>query len=525
MDNAESTRYIQILVAGREIPRIVVRVTGTIEERFTQESRWEPSDLLSRVPDEPLWSTHEYSAWSAEGLPERLAKEVLNARKTSELAEVTYYAVRHDKVREPGIDGAFALIRRTDRRSEEKYDGYHLWSWTDLIGQWNTDRVTDYSYFPVSPEEAERLRQRLDRETAENWRHHAVTEHGRLRAVVRVGVGPDRQGWEMYFTGYEWWHTKAWGEAPDPSRQTEEIDYQRAVELMPELVQRNRAELTGGYALFHQPSDVIDLENAYQVVQELRPEHRIFLPLEEREAKALAGQILVRNAKRQAAPVDGYHYFAYFALDADMHDLGKVMSVIRAPLAETRPYEVFLREGEWPPTRQRHWPHTLPLDEEGIEQATRVIAAAKTRYFMVSLAGQEGTELVRLTGTTEETSHDLGWLPSNRIEHWRETPRLLVSEYDKGTLDLHRFYDAKFARAKALEGNEYEYLAFFEELAEAFDFGNAYLLVRRKDNVSEEFLRPDGWTRTDRARQLDQRGSQPEWQLPITEEEIRGLTA
>src|SRR5689334_9339805 len=60
----------------------------------------------------------------------------------------------------------------------------------------------------------------------------------------------------------------------------------RSVEYMVELTQRRRgAEHTGGYAVFHKLTDVLDLDAAYAVVQELGPEHRFSVRLTEYETE------------------------------------------------------------------------------------------------------------------------------------------------------------------------------------------------------------------------------------------------
>ena len=42
--------YTIILVEGEALPLAVVRQTGAVEEAFTHNLRWEPSDLLGRRP-------------------------------------------------------------------------------------------------------------------------------------------------------------------------------------------------------------------------------------------------------------------------------------------------------------------------------------------------------------------------------------------------------------------------------------------------------------------------------------------
>lgn len=205
-----------------------------------------------------------------------------------------YYAVFKDASEVLDLDRAFLLVRRPRPHLEEEYVGYHRWELSDKLYRLTSGRDSGEEYIAVSAAEAERLEQRKDRFWAEGWRHYVLTENGRLSAVVRTTTKPNWAG-EEAFAGDRWRPSDLLSQASAPSRQVTEVDFAGCVEHMVVLVQRRRAEHTGGYAVFHRPADVLDLESAYEVVRQLRPEHRFSVPLHPAEVEPLAQNLRDRN--------------------------------------------------------------------------------------------------------------------------------------------------------------------------------------------------------------------------------------
>ncbi|GAA2822122.1 hypothetical protein [Crossiella cryophila] len=522
----ENVRYTVIHIEGRQLPHAVVRMTGTVEEAFTHDLHWQPATLLSQVPNEPTWIAREANLGYANGFLVEMVRVIRGARYDSEVVEFKYHAVFKDTVDVLDLDKAYLLIRQPDPHKEHKYVGYGMWEETDkLYRLWSGRDWTEESV-SISAAEAEHLKRQIDRRWAVNHRHHLRTEHGRAAAVIRVLTVPDREPREWVFTGDgRWKSADLLGQAPEPGRLDVEVGWEHAVEQLAVLVQQHRAGSAGGYAVFHRATDVLDLELAYDVVPELGPGHRISLPLREGEAEPLATRVAMRNSKRHAEVTDGRHHFALFNFAADSKDLDRAYSVVRCPAGRTGPWEVFRQPGDWPPTRQPASTHTLPIGGADIERITRRLAAAEIRYFEIRSREVGPVAKIRLTRTTEEAAEDLGWIPSDFLVRQRDEPDWTVAETDEWGMARIRFHAARLDRSVALRDNEYQYLAIFAEVAAAFDLGNATMVVRKKNDVVEEFVRPGGWARTDRTRQFDHVLTRPYWQLPITEEELRGLIA
>lgn len=181
----------------------------------------------------------------------------------------------------------------------------------------------------------------------------------------------------------------------------EEIDRERAVELMAALVQQHRQGLIGGYAMFDQYIDVLDLDSAREVVD--RPLPGVALPIAPHERGRLERTIFARRAKARADLSGDYLYAALFPSRAAVTDLGAAFSVVRRLAGETGTWEVFLRDGEWPPTRYPDQALSLPIAESDVAPLLRRIVRKKTRYF--ELRYELGPlAKIRLTGNIEEAA-------------------------------------------------------------------------------------------------------------------------
>ncbi|GAA2822131.1 hypothetical protein [Crossiella cryophila] len=154
-----TTRYTLISVAGQRLPHAVVRVTGEVEEAFTHNLRWEPSDLLSRVPNESDWSTRELT-----GPEDHLVSIVRTIRGRRHHSSVypQYYAVFKDAADVVDLDKAYLLLRERGRYHEQKYTGIQTWSGSDKLYRLTSGRDCLEEYVSVSAAEAEQVQRRLD---------------------------------------------------------------------------------------------------------------------------------------------------------------------------------------------------------------------------------------------------------------------------------------------------------------------------------------------------------------------------
>ncbi|MCO1576561.1 hypothetical protein M8C13_12445 [Crossiella sp. SN42] len=380
VDEAENTRYVAIFVDGERSAHAVVRATGTVEEAFTRELRWGPSDLLSRVADEPGWTAHELDVPLANRRLAELVHSVRNAEHNSGLTEFSYYAAFQGSDSICDIDQSYMLIRLLGPLREEQYDGYGTWSFTDKLDRLNSGRDWTHEAIQVSASEAAHLKSECDRELAENYAHHLLTEDGAPSAVVRVPLWPEPKFGEEAFTGDgQWRSSDLLSRLPE---QVPETEWARVVEHMAALVRRRHAEFTGDYAVFRRPIDVLDLESAEEVVREPATEHRHTLRLldyrmPDRRMAEFRARVFLRQAQRRAEPVDGHYYFAVFTTVEDVWDADAAIAVLRCPAAGTVRWERFERESAWVRASRSRWDHHLPIGRAEVERITRRLAAAE----------------------------------------------------------------------------------------------------------------------------------------------------
>ncbi len=520
-DEDPNVRYLVILVEGEQLPHAVVRLTGTTEEAFTHNLTWEPSDLLSRVPDEPQWTAHEANLGYANGFLVEMVCAISAATHDSELSDYKYYAVFKDTKDVVDLGKAYMLVRRSEAYCEEEYAGHNLWERTDKLYRLDSGRDWTEEYIAISEAGARFLRQKIDAIWVTWYRHHVVFfADGTPYAVVVVAKDPQRRREPQEFTGDgQFRPTKVLDKVSASSVQ--EIDFDSAVRIMAELVQQRGAgwETPGGYAVFHQPTDVLDPDSAYAIVREPGPEHEIVLPLSSTESERLAARLHVRNAKKGAAAVGGYHHFAVFENTAATMDVNNAYTVIRRAVDGPERWEMFLRPGEWPPTARPRKEHTLPIGEADLDRITGRLTMAEHRYFEFRCRARGPVALVRLTATTEESSLDLGWQPSDVFARLPHEPTWYVDEVNERGMDAHRFWSASLKRGVAHSKDEIRYFAIFPAQSAAFDLANAELVMRRRGDVEEKFVRPGGWAPADQT--LDFYYLR---HLPISHEEAERLT-
>ncbi|MEV6906579.1 hypothetical protein [Amycolatopsis sp. NPDC051071] len=498
-DEDPNIRYVVILVEGERLPHAVVRLTGTTEEAFTHNLRWEPSDLLHRVPDEPRWTAREAEVGYANGFLVQMVREISAATHESELADYRYYAVFKNSEDVVDLSKAYLLIRRPQPNREEKYAGHNLWEYTDKLYRLGSGRDWTEEYIAISEAGAQFLKQQVDANWAALWRHHVVFfADGTPYAVVVTAKDPQSRTQPREFIGDgQFRPTEVLDKVSASSVQ--ETDFDSAVRIMAELVRGRNAgrKAPDGYAVFHHPADVLDPDSAYAIVQEPGPEHEVVLPLSSMESERLAARLHVRDAKRRAAPVGGHQYFAVFQSTMATTDVNNAYSVVRRTTDVPGRQEMFLRPGEWLPAASPRDEHTLAISQADLGRVTGRLDAAEPRYFEFRCRERGPVALVRLTATAEESARDLGWEPSDFFTRLHKEPTWYVAEVDEHGMVGRRFWSAHLKRGVAYRKDEIQYAAIFPAQSAAFDLANAELVMRTRDAVEEKFVRPGGWVPSD----------------------------
>lgn len=376
-DEDPNVRYVIILVEGQGLPLAVVRLTGTVEEAFTHNLCWEPSDLLGRAPSEPMWTVRDANVGYANGFLVEMIRVIRARTHESELTDYKYYASFKDTLGVLDVDKADRLIRRPEGSVEEEYAGHEMWERSDKLHRIDSGHDTHEEYVALSDAEAARLKRLIDDRWDRGCSHHIVLVDQRpVAVVVKVRNSPDDEHGELAYTGEA---------EPQPSRLLDqatreprmhavEVTMTTAVEMMAALTRLRRmnepAGLTGGYALFERLTDVLDLDSAIEVVPGRNDRQQIFVPLSPLEAEQVSLRLHVREARRNAEPIDGHHYFAVFPRLKDVLDLGSASSVIRVAADGSGQWETYQREGEWLRTSKPSKLHTLPLAESDLKRVT-----------------------------------------------------------------------------------------------------------------------------------------------------------
>ncbi|MDT7783360.1 MAG: hypothetical protein QOF58_1779 [Pseudonocardiales bacterium] len=426
--------YTIILVAGEQLPLAVVRKTGAVEEAFTHTLRWEPSDLLSRVPSEPRWTAKAADVGYANGFLVEMVQVVRARQHLSEFADYKYFAVFRQTLDVLDLSKAYVLVRRPEFYGDEDYSGHNTWEACDTLHDIDRGEDMRREYVAISAAEAGELRQRIDRSWADEiLRHYVVTINGNPFSVVGVPRNPNSSVGRLMFSDGHFVPGDLLSQIEgEPGAGSEEIGYDYAVRLMAALVcfhrEQKKAELTGGYAIFQRQVDVLDIDSAYGLVREPGPDDPVALPLSDSEAYRLYLRLTMRAARRNAQPVDGYYYFAVLdsLRDADAPD--KAFSLIRCAADSSPRWEMFLRAGEWVPTAGPLTIVTLPI---GADEVRRISArlATETRYFQI-VNGEPGfMRMIRYTPTTEETREhpDAPWQPCDVLGRWRSEPSWVIT--------------------------------------------------------------------------------------------------
>lgn len=420
--SAENTKYYVILVAGEHLPHAVVRVTGTVEEAFTHSLRWEPADLLSRVDGEPRWTVREADIGYANGFLVEMVKFLREAWFCSELAQFNYYAVFrdadlcHDTMDGFDITKAHMLVRVADADTAQMYDGDNMWHPTAKLDRILSGEDSDEEFIAVGPDEVRQLIQKHDRFWAEQWEHQVLLIGDVVGAVIRTATMPSGVRREAAFTGGgDLEESDLLSQAAsEPTWQVPLIEWTQSVEIMAALTRARRTSNTGGYALFHRPNDVLDLESAYAVVPEPPAGEVISARLTPAETDHLARLHFLWNVRRAAAPLGEHHYFAVFGSAADLPDLAKAFSVIRCPATAPRTWQVLVRPGEWLPRLGPMGQHTLPLTAEGAEWLCHRLTTGETRFFQIRSPEVAGpVAVLGVTGTSEKAYRDGAWVDSD----------------------------------------------------------------------------------------------------------------
>lgn len=149
-----NVNYTIILVEGEQLPLAVVRLTDGVEEAFTHTLRWEPSDLLSRVPAEPTWTTRPANVGYANGFLVEMIKVVRARTHLSEFADYKYFAYFRSTLDVLDLDKAHALIRRPEYYGDEEYTGHNMWEDTDRPHDVDRMEDTQGEYIAISQAEA-----------------------------------------------------------------------------------------------------------------------------------------------------------------------------------------------------------------------------------------------------------------------------------------------------------------------------------------------------------------------------------
>ncbi|MCX2951153.1 hypothetical protein [Lentzea sp. NEAU-D7] len=383
-------RYVVIHVEGQRLPFAVVRLTGAVEEAFTHDLRWEPSDLLSRVPSEPDWRARDADVRHANGLLVEMTKAIRARRHESELTDYTYYASFKQALGVLDLTTVDRLIRRPEGRVEEEYAGHETWEPSDKLRRIDLGHDANEEYVALSLTEAAHVKRLVDAQWDRGCSHHVVLVDGLpVAAVTRVVDNPDGELAELAFTGEpEPQPSRLLAQATREPRMTAvQTSMARVVETMARLTVRwrtaARAQDTAGYAVFHRLTDVLDLDSAYDVVPKLQRRHEFSVPLDSSERDDLAARLRVRAARRAARPVGGHFYFAAFRRLREVANLDNAYSLVRVPADGSERWEMFLREGQWLPTGKPRTLITLPLTGSGLKRVTRRIASTEPRFLEI----------------------------------------------------------------------------------------------------------------------------------------------
>ncbi|MFI6102261.1 hypothetical protein ACIA8G_42490 [Lentzea sp. NPDC051213] len=519
-----SVKYFVILVEGQRTPHAVVRLTGAVEEAFTHTLRWEPANLLSRVPAEPTWTVREEELGYANGFLVSLVRGVRFQRYESPLTDYRYYAVFKDTIGVLDLDNAYMLIRRPDDYTEETYTGYGRWGGTDKLYRLDSGRDWTEEYIPVSEAEAEYLKQRIDARWAEIRRHYILSVDQRPLAVVAVHKDPDARDREVAFMGDDFVQSELMsGAEREPSVVVHEVRFASAVEMMAIFTRLRRestvAQLTGGYAVFHRPTDVLDLYAAEEIVRKPKRTDLTVVPVSVPEAQQVALRIFVRHERRHVKPIDGHHYFAVFPSRTDVLDVRNAHSVVRCTPDQAR-WELFLRKGVWLRSARPRTVFPLPIGKADVRRLTTMLKATRVRYFEVR--GELGPVAhVRLDGRNEASVRDLGWEPSDLLES-RQDEDWVFYEKDEHRTEMSRYISARMDRTVLHRDDARQYFGLFSSEADALALRNALAVVRRENGVDEGFAGPAGWQPTDQLTRAE--ASVRPRVLPLDEHEAARLT-
>ncbi|SES14669.1 hypothetical protein SAMN05216188_12344 [Lentzea xinjiangensis] len=376
------------------------------------------------------------------------------------LAAYHYYALFEDGRGMSDVGNAEDLYRRIAPHEEQEYTGHGVWVSSDGLSRAG-ERDSDDAYREVSATELERLGQLVD-------------DRGPLREVRRDG-----------FEG-------------------------------------------GGFAVFRHEADMVDLHSAYAVVDELLPEHRFALPLASFERDVLAGIVALLAARRRAEPVDGHYCFAAFERLGDVADLDRAHALIRCSSSGDGEWEIYLQEGVWVRGEQPRHDVVLPIGRDDLERTIRGRETAEARYFDVwhGFATEDGRylhDLVRRTGSSDDTPDDLGWRHTDVLT--RLEPGWWVVELGERNFRGARYVAALTERSRRFHGQPHDYRAVFRKddrvYSNVCDLGNVLFLAKRLPNPYEleyELWTPDGWQPT--STMLLEYTT-----LPISEEEFQRLAA
>ncbi|MEV6710771.1 hypothetical protein AB0M48_01910 [Lentzea sp. NPDC051208] len=438
-----NVRYVVIHVDGQRLPLAVVRLTGEAEEAFTHDLRWEPSDLLSRVPSEPDWQARDANAGQANGFLVEMTKTIRARAYESELTDYKYYASFKQALGVLDLTTVDRLIRRPEGQVEEEYAGHETWEPSDKLHRIDSGHDAHEEYIALSLTEAAYVKRLVDAQWDRGCSHHVVLVDGLpVAAVTKVVDDPEGELAELAFTGEP---------EPQPSRLLDQATREprmtavrtsmaSVVETMARLTLRRRnrprAEETAGYAVFHRLSDVLDLDSAYDVVPKLKPRHEFSVPLDRSERDDLAARLRVRNARRAAQPIGGHFYFAVFRRLRGVTNLDDAYSLLRVPADGSERWEMFLREGQWLRTGKPRELITLPLTRSGLQRVTRKITSTEPRF--VEIRDEQGrVALLRLTGSVEEASQGSGWVPSDLLGRWQDEPGWVISAAESAGTEPH----------------------------------------------------------------------------------------
>jgi hypothetical protein len=304
------------------------------------------------------------------------------------LADYRYFALFDDGRGMSDVGNAKGLYRSIGFHDEQKYVGHGGWTRSDGLSR-TRDRDSDDAYREVSTAELERLRQLAD--------DRGPAKHER------------RDGFEG-----------------------------------------------GGFAVFRHEADMVDLRSAYAVVDELLPEHRYALSLAPFEGDRLAGIVALLAARRRAEPVEGRYYFAEFERLDDVADLDRAHALIRCPSSGDGKWETYLQEGAWVRGKEPRDRVVLPVGRDDLERTIRGRETAEVRYFDVwhGLAVKDGYylhDLVRRTGSADETPDDLGWQHTDVLG--RLEPGWWVAELGERGFRSARYVAAITGRSRATPGS------------------------------------------------------------------------